>query len=399
MREALIKCPNCGTEIPISEALSAQLQGEIETHLRGEHQSQLKRAVEQAEARAREQTAPELKLLRDQLAEQRQKTQAAQQMELAVRKEKAALEERQRELDLEVVRKIASERQRLEESIRKAVSEEQSLKLKEKDKQIEDLKNLLEEATRKSQQGSQELQGEVLELDIQTALERLFPFDTISPVPKGVAGADLIQTVRNSAGQACGSVVWEMKNAKHWRADWLAKLKDDQRAIGANLAVLVSVTLPEEIGGFGQMDGVWIASLSLWPALARVLREQLISVAFAHAASEGKNEKMEVLYRYLAGDQFRGRVQGIVEAYDASFRQIAAERRAMEKQWKEREKQLERVMLNTARLYGEMRGIVGQSIACVPALELDDGHMLEYEAEESASLQACEDPELERPKA
>jgi hypothetical protein len=318
-------------------------------------------------------------LLQGQLAEQREKADQAQRAELDLRKKTHELEQRQRELDLEIARRLDAEKQQLEEAIRRTAGEEQALKLKEKDKQIEDLKKLVDEMKRKSEQGSQELQGEVLELDIQATLERLFPHDAIAPVPKGAAGADLIQTVCNGAGQACGSIVWESKNTKHWQPAWLAKLKDDQRAAGANLAVLVSAALPDGIRGFGRLDGVWVADLSSWAALAMVLREQLIQVAFAHAASEGKNEKMEMLYRYLAGDQFKSRVQGIAEAFSALQSQIGAERRAMEKQWREREKQLERVMLNTSGLYGEMRGIVGSSIAEVPAFELDATPLLESE--------------------
>ena len=379
MRETLIKCPNCGTEIPISEALTTQIRSELEATLQRQNEERLKRAIQEAEARARESSAQETKLLQEQLTEQRRKTQAAQEMELALRKEKTALEERQRELDLEVARKIDAEKQRLEEGIRKTIGEAQSLKLKEKEKQIEDLRKALEDAKRKSEQGSQELQGEVLELDLQAALAQQFPFDRIEPVPKGMAGADLIHSVNNGAGQLCGRIAWETKNTKQWQPAWIEKLKDDQRTVGANLAVLVSVALPEDIREFGQVEGVWVASLRAWPALAAALREQLVQVAFAHAASEGKNEKMELLYRYLAGDQFRQKVQGIVEAFTALQDQLNRERRAMEKQWKEREKQIERVIMNTVGMYGEMRGIVGASMPQIPALELDETPLLEEE--------------------
>ncbi|MGH8577689.1 MAG: DUF2130 domain-containing protein, partial [Gammaproteobacteria bacterium] len=273
--------------------------------------------------------------------------------------------------------RIDVEKQRLEESIRKNVSEEQSLKVKEKDKQIEDLRRLLEEARRKSEQGSQELQGAVLELGIEAALARQFPFDRVAPVAKGTAGADLVHTVCNNAGQPCGTIVWEAKRTKNWSPAWIAKLKDDQRVIGANLAVLVSVALPEGFGEFGSVDGVWVSSLRAWPALAVALREQILQVAFAQAASEGRHEKMEMLYRYLSGDLFRHKVAGIVEAFTALQDQLNRERRVMEKQWKEREKQIERVILNTVGMYGEMRGIVGTSLPEIPALELEEHKTLE----------------------
>jgi hypothetical protein len=458
MSETSIRCPNCGTEIPVSEALSAQIRRDLENTLRLQHEAQLRRAVEQArssaqqaltleladlkirlaekdkkaeaalaeqlelrkrareleeqnkqlaervrdeveqalrketderveaaaaqaEARARATSDIEMKLLKEQLGEQSRKAQAAQQAELVLRKEKAVLEERSRELDLEVARKVDAEKQRLEEAIRKAATEEQALKLKEKEKQIDDLRKALDDAKRRSEQGSQELQGEVLELDIQAALERQFPQDAIRPVPKGARGADLIHEVRNHIMQPCGSIVWETKNTKNWSPGWIDKLKEDQRAVGGNLAVLVSAVLPNTVQEFGLVEGVWIASLRAWPALAVALREQLVQVAFAHAASEGKNEKMEMLYRYLAGDQFRSRVQGIVDAFRGLQEQLNRERRAMEKIWKEREKQIERVITNTVGMYGEMSGIVGSSLPSIPALELDAAVLLEDQSE------------------
>lgn len=367
MTETLISCPNCNHRFAVSEALGAQIRGDIEARLKREYESRLARATEQAAA----QSGREVKLLQEQLADQQRKLREAQDAELALRREKAALEERGRELDLEIARKVDGEKQRLEESLRKRFGEEQALKIAEKEKQIDDLKKLVDEMKRKSEQGSQELQGEVLELDIQAALERQFPWDEIRPVPKGASGADMIQEVRSGAGQPCGSIVWETKNTKHWQPAWLAKLKDDTRAVGGSIPVLVSVALPESIREFGLIEGVWVASPRAWPALAVALREQLVQVAFAHAAGEGKNEKMEVLYRYLAGEQFRAKVQGIVEAFTALQDQLRRERNAMERIWKEREKQIERVIVNTVGMYGEMRGIVGASLPEIPALTLE----------------------------
>lgn len=360
-----------------NETLAEKVRAEVEAKLRAEVEERVRIAVAESEARAREGSVREMKLLHERLAEQQRKVQIAHEAELALRKDKAALEERQLELDLEVARKIDAEKQRLEEGIRKAVSEEQSLRVKEKDKQIEDLKTLIDQMKRKSEQGSQELQGEVLELGVEAALARQFPFDRVAPVAKGTAGADLVQTVCNNAGQPCGTIVWEAKWTKNWSPAWIAKLKHDQRAIGANLAVLVSVALPEGFEEFGSVDGVWVSSLRAWPALAVALREQILQVAFARAASEGRHEKMEMLYRYLAGDPFRHKIQGIVEAFTALQDQLNRERRAMEKQWKEREKQIERVVLNTVGMYGEMRGIVGTSLPEIPALELEEHQALD----------------------
>jgi hypothetical protein len=272
-----------------------------------------------------------------------------------------------------VARRVDSEKRHLEEALRRGFAEQQDLKLKEKDKLIDDLRKALDDAKRKrkSEQGSQERQGEVLEIDVQAELERRFPHDVVLAVAKGARGADLVHEVRDQALRACGTIVWETKNTRHWHAGWLDKLKEDQRAIGGNLAVIVSTALPEGIVEFGRIDGVWVAGLRAWPALALALREQLIEVAFAHAAADGKHEKMEFLYRYLAGDQFRRRIEATVEAFTALQTGLNRERVAMERIWKEREKQIERVLANTAGMYGEVRGIVGSSLPPVPALELD----------------------------
>jgi hypothetical protein len=381
MNEPLITCPNCGAEIELTEALAAPLHAKLEAahraeiadvqaQLRHEADARLEMLVKQAAKKAREDAFLEKQILERELSDERERRKAAQEAELRLRKEKTTLENRARELDLEVARRLDSEKQGLEEALRRSFAEQHALKLKEKEKLIEDLRRSLEDAKRKSEQGSQERQGEVLEIDVEAELERRFPHDVISPVPKGARGADLVQEVRDGP-RACGVIVWETKNTKHWHAGWLDKLKEDQRALGANLAVLVSTALPDGIVEFGRIEGVWVASLRAWPALALALREQLVAVAFAHAAADGKQEKMEFLYRYLAGDGFRSRVTAIVEAFTALRSDLTRERTAMERIWKQREKQIDRVLANTAKMYGEMRGIVGSSLLEVPALELE----------------------------
>ena len=363
MNTPMITCPNCGTEIALSQALQEQF--------RHENEARLAALAGRAEEKARTNFALERQLLEEQLADERTKREFAQQAELQLRKQKGALEDRARELDLEVARRVDGEKQRLEETLRRGFAEQQDLKLKEKDKLIDDLRHSLDEAKRKSEQGSQQRQGEVLELDVEAELAHRFPHDLVAAVAKGARGADLIHEVRDAALRSCGTIVWETKNTRHWHAGWLDKLKEDQRAIGANLAVIVSTALPDGIVEFGRIDGVWVAGLRAWPALAVALREQLIEVAFAHAAADGKHEKMEFLYRYLSGDQFRRRIEATVEAFTALQTGLNRERVAMERLWKEREKQIERVLANTAGMYGEVRGMVGSSLPAVPALELD----------------------------
>lgn len=183
--------------------------------------------------------------------------------------------------------------------------------------------------------------------------------------------------VRNDALEPCGAIVWEAKNAKNWAPAWIAKLKEDQREAGAPLAVLVTTALPDGVRGFGCLDGIWVADLASYPTLAVALRRQLIEISRARAVSTGVSAKMELLYNYLSGHEFRHRVEAIVEAFTAMQAQLARERRAMEKQWAEREKQLDRAIASTTGMYGALAGIIGQSLPAIPALELDDVRLLE----------------------
>lgn len=405
MTETTLKCPACGHAFPLTEALAAQLRGEVQAALAARHEAQVRELsariaqaeareldsrrrvlqLEQAQAAALERAKLDLeaklraeadlrvKHLEAQVAAARTEVAAAQANELQLRQQSEALAARERQLDLEVARRADAKRRDWEAQVRQLAAEEQQLKLRGKDKTIEDLKRLLEEARRKSEQGSQELQGEVLELDIQAALAARFPRDLIRPVPKGVQGADLLHEVRDAALAPCGLIVWETKNTKHWQPAWIAKLKDDQRACGAALAVLVSTALPPEArAGFACVDGVWVASLAAWPALAVALREQLLQVAFARNAATGMSEKMDAIYRYLSGDAFRHRVETIVEAFVALREQLERERRAMQRLWKERETQIERVLTATASMYGELRATIGQALQPIAALELEE---------------------------
>jgi hypothetical protein len=382
LADPIIQCPGCGTSIPVSEAIASRIRVEVEATLHEEYERRLRAAVQQARAESHDEYERTAADLVNQVVEQRHKAEEAQKRELVLLKRTRELEERQQELDLEVARRVAAEKNQIEEELRRTAAEQYSLKLKEKDSQIDDLKALLEEARRKSEQGSQERQGEVLEWNLEEVLERSFPQDVIRPVPKGMRGADLIQEVRDGALQGCGSIIWESKNTKQWSSNWPEKLKDDQRAAGASVAVLVSMALPEAIGSFGLMDGVWVSSIGCYLPVAVALREQLIRVAFARKAAEGMHDKMESLYAYLSGDEFRDRVEAIVETFGAMQDQLARERRAMEKLWKEREKQIERLSLNTVGMYGAIRGIIGAKLPEIPALTLEGvAGLLEGKAE------------------
>ncbi len=348
------------------ETKREQLDEEVETRLK--KQEQVLR--DQLEKKAKQAAAIEISDLQEQIKEKDSRVEEAQKKELEIRKQARQLEEKQKNLDLEFQRKIDEERQEIENKISKQFSDESNLKLKEKEKQIDGLRKSLEEAKRKSEQGSMETQGEVLELDLELRLRTQFVHDAISPVPKGIKGADIIQEVRDASLNDCGKIIWEAKNTKNWSPQWIQKLKDDQREVGANMAILVSVALPEGIKGFAMVEGVWVSDVQSALPLASAIREQLIQVNFARNASSGKSEKMEVMFAYLSGDEFRQRVEAIVETFSSMQDQLNKEKRAMERIWKEREKQIQRITTNTIGMYGDVRGIIGSSVQSIPALEL-----------------------------
>ena len=349
-----------------------QLEQDVEKRLAVREQ-ELTRQIQEQTGKA---SAKQMEALQQALQARDTDMDKARTRELALLQEKAALEEARKDMELVYQRKLATERQQLEQQLIEKYSVEADLKLKERDKQIEDLRKSLAEAKRKSDQGSMETQGEALELDLEANLGMHFPHDEIAPVPKGIRGADVIQTVHTPGMPACGAIIWETKNTKAWNSAWIDKLKDDQRAIGANLAVLVSTELPEGIRTFGELDGVWVSSVAAYIPLAMALRQQLVQVTFARSASEGKSEKMEMVYEYLSGDAFRHKVEAIVETFVGMQEQLNKEKRAYARLWKEREKQIERIVENTAGMYGDVRGLIGSAVPEIKALTLDADDLL-----------------------
>lgn len=409
MSDQTITCPYCGKEIPLTETLSHQikegLQKEFEMKAR-ERELELakrekllaeeveiledsKKSIDQQvfqklqaertkvklEVRKEVESAirVELKDLQEQNVEKERKLAEAQKVELEFRKKIRELDELRKNQELEIVRKLDEERKLIFEKARKEAGEENRLKLLEKEKQLEDTKKALDEAKRKAHQGSIQTQGEVLELDLESLLRVQFPIDEIQPVPKGIKGADIAQKVHNRSGHYCGTILWELKHTKAWNDGWLSKLKDDQREVKAEIAVLVTETLPKGIESFGHIEGVWVTSSLLSIALASVLRTSLIELAQHKLSSTGKSEKMEVLYNYLSGPEFRQRIEAIVESFKSMKEDLDQEKRAMIKMWAKREKQIERIVNNTVGMYGDMQGIIGASLPQIKSLELTDG--------------------------
>jgi hypothetical protein len=407
MKQGLITCPNCGHEFEMSDALTGRIREHLKTELLqevnrreaavkkksealSELEAQLSKSREQIEeqietglkarlaeaerkaaAKLEGQYTDRLTELQSTLEEKDAAIQNFREQELELRKRQRKIEEEKRSMELEVARRLDAEREKIRAEALKKTSEEHRLKDLEKDKIINDLRSALVDMKRKAEQGSMETQGEVLEQDFEAQLKAFFVHDDIQPVPKGIRGADLLQRVCTPTGTACGILLWETKNTKAWSNQWIPKLKDDMIEVRASMAILVSVVLPEAVGRFGQVDGVWVSDpLSAIP-LAAALREQLLAIQRERSASAGKSEKMEALYQYLAGVEFKQKIEGIVEAFTSMQDQLNRERRAMERHWKQREKEIERVIKNTVGLYGDMQGIIGGQIPAIPALELD----------------------------
>ncbi|MCP4646925.1 MAG: DUF2130 domain-containing protein [bacterium] len=291
------------------------------------------------------------------------------------------MEEGKKALELDVARKLDAERGKIKQETLEQFSEQHRLKDAEREKTIKDLQQALEEAQRKASQGSMQLQGEVLELDLEEILKSTFPFDYIQEVPKGIRGADVIQNVYDSTQKPCGVILWEAKRTKSWSDAWLQKLKDDQRELGADVAVLITEVMPKNLETFGLLEGVWVVSHNFAMALAVALRHQLMEVAFARQGAVGKDEKMEMIYEYLSGPEFRQRIEAIVETFTLMNSQLEKEKRAMARIWKEREKHIQRITNSTVQMYGSMRGIIGASLPEVELLELSPAEPKQLETD------------------
>lgn len=407
-------CPSCKFEIEVTEVLSAQLrtqlQKEFEADIRKKeaaiaHREQevarakvevtkaqedidrlvserlnkeRKQLSDEALAKAREQVTLEIRDKDQQLSEANTKLKAAQEAELVLRKERRELEEQKQTLELTLTRRLDEERNKIREAAKKEAADERQLKDAEKDKLINDLRVQLDDMQRKAEQGSQQLQGEVLETALEDLLRQHFPFDEITPVPKGIHGGDVVQIVRDASGTVCGIILWESKRTKNWSDGWLPKLRDDQRAAKAQIAILVSLELPKDVSTFRHIDGVWVSSVACAISLTHALRAGMLEVGAAKRALDGRHDKMEVLYKYLSGQEFRHRVEGIVEAFVTLREELETEKRATQLRWAKREKQLDRAVAQTTGMYGDLSGIIGASLPAIkslipPALPGPDG--------------------------
>lgn len=368
--ELTIECPQCHHEFELSAALVARLQEQI----REDVASETRRQAETGFAQERDG-------LLEQLRERDTKINEANSRELKLLKEKRQLEEKAANVDLEIERRLEEERKQIESGALARFEEQHKLKDSQKDEHIRKLAARIEELQRQAEQGSQQAQGDAAEVQLEDLLRAAFPVDNLEPVSTGVRGADIIHTVLSPTGDVCGTIIWESKYTKHWNQDWVRKLKDDQLEAKADVAAIVSTSLPDGMTTLGRTNSVWVSSFACAVGLAASLREILIQVAYARSASAGKDQKMELLYDYLAGPEFRQRVEAMAEAFTAMHDDLIREKRAMERIWAKRSKQIDRFVKNVLGMYGDVQGIAGAALPDLPQLELpgaeDDGALLE----------------------
>lgn len=417
MTEPTIICPNCKTEIRLTESLAAPLlettrkqfeqklaqkdadiavreqaardkerellnaKSKLDEEISDQVQVQLKKdrvmITAEAEKKANQVAATELEQksrevtdLQEVLKGREAKLAEAQKAQAELIKKQRELDDAKRELELTVEKRVQEGLDATRQQAKKEAEDEQKLKVMEKEHTISAMQKQIEDLKRRAEQGSQQLQGEVQELELEKLLSAKFPSDLIEPVPKGEFGGDVLHRVVSANGQSSGTILWEFKRTKNWSDSWLVKLRGDQRTAKAEIAVIVSHALPKDIETFDMVDGVWITHPRTALPVAIILRQSLQELALARQANEGQETKTEMVYQYLTGSRFRQRVEAIVEAFSTMQGDLDKERKAIMKQWAKREQQIERVMGATVGMYGDLQGIAGKSLLEIEGLEL-----------------------------
>lgn len=414
MVEPVITCPKCNTEIKLTETLAAPLieatrkdferqlatkdaqianreatlkereealsiaknsiDKEIQDRLEVERNkiaSEEARKAKLALSNDLDQKSRELEELQEVLKQKDIKLTEAQKAQAELIRKQRELDDAKREMDLTIETRIQQGLETTRKQARKDAEDQYKLKVMEKEQTISSMQKQIEELKRKAEQGSQQLQGEVQELELETMLKVKFPYDSIEPVPKGEHGGDVLQHVKTSNGQICGIIIWESKRTKNWSDGWLSKLREDQRSAKADIAVMISQALPKDVETFDWMENVWVAHPKVAIPVAISLRQSLIDVFMARQASEGQQTKMEMVYQYLTGPRFRQRIQAIVEAFSSMQEDLDKEKKVITKQWAKREEQISRVMHATVGMYGDLQGIAGKTLQEIEGLGFD----------------------------
>lgn len=417
MSEPTITCPNCKTEIRLTESLAAplleatrkqfeqkiaqkdadiaareqlardkerelaeaklkldeQVAEQVSEQLRKDRTriaAEEAKKAQQAAASDLEQKARELTDLQQALEQNNVKLAEAQKAQAELIKKQRELDDAKRELELTIEKRVQEGLDATRQQAKKEAEDEQKLKVMEKEQTIVAMQKQIEDLKRRAEQGSQQMQGEVQELELENLLRAKFPFDSIEPVPKGEFGGDALQRVISPSGQQSGTILWESKRTKNWSDGWLTKLRDDQRTAKAEVAVMVSQVLPKGVETFDIVDGIWVTHPRAALPVATILRQSLMEISLARQSGEGQQTKTEMIYQYLTGPRFRHRVEAIVEAFSTMQEDLTAEKKAIQRQWAKRQAQIDNVILSTVGMYGDLQGIAGKSLQEIEGLEL-----------------------------
>lgn len=375
MSELKIQCPKCANEIELTEQLAGPMLADLRESFNEElakQEAQAAKALAAAQAQAKQAAKAEISaeqaVLKDRIKAQDEKLKEAQSAQTAALKREQELKDKEAEMELTLQKMLAQERPALAEKLTREADEKAGLKLAEQAQVMEGMKRQIEALKQKSEQGSMQTQGEAAEIVLEEILAAAFPIDGFVPVAKGVSGADVRQDVTGPNAVA-GSILWESKRTKNWTAGWLAKLRDDQRASGCEIAVITSHALPDGIDSFGLVDGIWVCAPRYAVPLATSLRQGLIDVAGAKGRAMGQETKMEMVYDYLTGTQFKQRVDAIVERFEDMQDNLRKERVFIEKQWAQRAKQIDLVIASTVGMHGDLQGIAGRSMPEIDSVE------------------------------
>lgn len=381
-----ITCPSCGIEIEISEAIGEELKKTVLVEEHAKHDAEIRKLKEiqsqelanladKSKKEALEKIKIEfenrLKITNDE-AEARKKQNMELQMQIAdILKQLREAKDAEGNIKLKYEKQMFEEQDRIKQLAKKEAQEEYGLSRAQDRKKMDDLEEQLRDAQRKIQQGSQQLQGEVQELQLENMLKEAFIYDEIQEVPKGINGADVIQLVRNNSGMACGTIVWESKNTKNWSQPWIAKLKEDTRTLKANVSILVSPVLPEGITTFGEVEGVWVCTMPNAIPLALAMRQKIIEVRNTLEINKGKETKAEVVFNYITSNDFKQRIEVWIDYFKTRREDMDKEKAYFMKKWDKEDKSIMKVLQNTAGMYGDLQGMMGTALPKVQYLELE----------------------------
>lgn len=386
MNDAIV-CPNCKQSIPLSQALSHQLkenyqhelnaalakkETEITAKFSERQNAREKELFEKAQKKVSDAFQLSLKNSENESRELKEQNKALQNQLLELNVTLRKIQTDNQSMRLEYQKKLLEGEEKLTREATKKVEEEYHLKLLEKEKKISDAMHLVEEYKRKLEQGSQQLQGEVLELELESKIKSAFAYDDIQPVAKGIRGGDIVQTVRNRNAKECGKIIWELKRTKAFSREWIVKLKDDQRRLGADVAVLISNVLPSGVDRFGLYENVWVGDYEAIVGLATAIRANLIEVSSVKSSQVNKDEKLALLHNYIESVEFKHKVEGIVEAFTTMQSELEKEKNWFAKKWGRQEQAIRKALDQTHGMHGQLQGIMGKALPDIVDADDDD---------------------------